>query len=173
MEGSKCTSRYGSEFRKVVIHWATSSPQSLPWISSPNTLKNHKTHQQVSWKAKGSTMLIIQWETTCFKVVARYSKQTVWSIMRWKSVSEFGTGIIPSAQFPYGDILEADGCGQMVSAGERMSHKIGFRCPELTVTSMTSNKPTCLPYFQAKKGSTPPFACDCNTETFAQKSTER
>lgn len=36
---SKCTSRYGSEFKKVVNHWATSLPQSRPSISSPNTLK--------------------------------------------------------------------------------------------------------------------------------------
>lgn len=71
MEGSKCTSRYGSEFRKVVIHWATSSPQSLPWISSPKSLKSHKMHQQVSWKAKGSRMFIVQRQTTCFNTSSK------------------------------------------------------------------------------------------------------
>lgn len=39
MWGSKCTRRQGCVFRKFVIHWAAASPQSLPSISKPCTLR--------------------------------------------------------------------------------------------------------------------------------------
>lgn len=56
-------------------------------------------------KPKAQGCLLFKGKQLVLILVARYSEQTTWIIMRWKLVSEFGTRVIPSVQHLCGHLV--------------------------------------------------------------------